>query len=399
MSAALARIFQVLVLATGLLAGAAHAQGVNPDDLLPIEEAFRLSAVAADRDRIEISFEVADGYYLYRHRMDASTEGFEAGEVSWPEGVQHVDEFFGEVETYRQRVTGVLEGRAAPGLASVDLQVRYQGCADIGICYPPHRQQVTVELPASAAPANALVLPGVAPSALPGLPAQRIEVARALGDRLHGVRLDTGGQMVDRSVVSDMGHFDPRGVNPTLVWKVRLALDEAGFHHVTIVASGGFDAAKIRQFKQAGVPVDSYGVGSALLRGSFNFTDAIDQHGIEVRVLAIHLDARGIRPGRVDRADRHAGFAHPGRCVDGREIRDERGADGRAVGSATGLEHVRHDVFDALLGKHLLHEVAAGAGIVGFDRNEEMIDLIAGKLELGVVQRIDRDDAAHAFAR
>ena len=169
MSAALARIFQVLVLATGLLAGAAHAQGVNPDDLLPIEEAFRLSAVAADRDRIQISFQVADGYYLYRHRMGASAEGFEAGEVRWPEGVQHVDEFFGEVETYRQQVTGVLEGRAAPGLASVDLQVRYQGCADIGVCYPPDTRTVRVDLPAATTTG--------APAASDGLAA----LSRALG--------------------------------------------------------------------------------------------------------------------------------------------------------------------------------------------------------------------------
>ncbi len=99
-----------------------------------------------------------------------------------------------------------------------------------------------------------------------------LAVARALGRRLHGVRLDTGGNMVDRAVIPDMGHFDPRGVNPTLVRKVRSALDEAGFGYVEIVASGGFDAAKIRRFKEAGVPVDAYGVGSALLRGSFDFT-------------------------------------------------------------------------------------------------------------------------------
>lgn len=106
-----------------------------------------------------------------------------------------------------------------------------------------------------------------------------LAVARALGTRLHGVRLDTGGQMVDRSVVADMGRFDPRGVNPTLVWKVRRALDAAGFGFVTIVASGGFDAAKIRRFKEAGVPVDAYGVGSALLRGSFDFTADVVRMG------------------------------------------------------------------------------------------------------------------------
>src|SRR5690554_1350867 len=100
-----ARIRSLLVLALGLLAGAAHAQGISLEDLLPIEQAFQLQASAPSRDRIEISFQVADGYYLYRHRMGASAEGFDAWEPEWPAGIPHVDEFFGEVETYRGQVT------------------------------------------------------------------------------------------------------------------------------------------------------------------------------------------------------------------------------------------------------------------------------------------------------
>lgn len=99
-----------------------------------------------------------------------------------------------------------------------------------------------------------------------------LKVARALGPRLHGVRLDTSETLVDRSLMGQMGNFDPRGVNPQLVWNVRKALDDAGFEHVQIVASGGFDADKIQRFEDAGVPVDSYGVGSSLFKDSFNFT-------------------------------------------------------------------------------------------------------------------------------
>jgi nicotinate phosphoribosyltransferase len=69
-----------------------------------------------------------------------------------------------------------------------------------------------------------------------------------------------------------MGEFDPRGVNPELVRNVRRALDEQGFEHVRIVVSGGFDVDKIRRFKTLGVPVDLYGVGSALMRGSYDYT-------------------------------------------------------------------------------------------------------------------------------
>jgi nicotinate phosphoribosyltransferase len=102
--------------------------------------------------------------------------------------------------------------------------------------------------------------------------ATSLAVARALGSRLYGVRLDTSETLVDRSVIPEMGSFDPRGVNPVLVHKVRDALNREGFRDVRIVVSGGFDADKIRRFEEAEAPVDSYGVGSSLLREPYDFT-------------------------------------------------------------------------------------------------------------------------------
>jgi nicotinate phosphoribosyltransferase len=99
-----------------------------------------------------------------------------------------------------------------------------------------------------------------------------LEVAAALGPKLWGVRLDTSETLVDRSLLDEMGGFKPTGVNPRLVEKVRGALDEAGFGGVRIVASGGFDAPRIQDFEEAGVPVDAYGVGSSLIRGENDFT-------------------------------------------------------------------------------------------------------------------------------
>jgi len=99
-----------------------------------------------------------------------------------------------------------------------------------------------------------------------------LEVARALGPRLWGVRLDTSGQLVDRSLWNEMGDFEPRGVNERLVRKVREALDRDGFERVKIVVSGGFDGERIAEFERRGVPIDSYGVGSALIRGENDFT-------------------------------------------------------------------------------------------------------------------------------
>jgi nicotinate phosphoribosyltransferase len=99
-----------------------------------------------------------------------------------------------------------------------------------------------------------------------------LEVAEALGEQLWGVRLDTSERLVDRSLWHDMGDFRPTGVNEVLVRRVRQALDAAGHERVKIVVSGGFTAARIREFERIGVPVDSYGVGSSLLRGSNDFT-------------------------------------------------------------------------------------------------------------------------------
>src|SRR3989440_5864633 len=99
-----------------------------------------------------------------------------------------------------------------------------------------------------------------------------LEVARALGPRLWGVRLDTSDALVDRSLWGEMGDFKPTGVNERLVRRVRDALDADGFENVKIVASGGFTVEKIREFEERGVPVDSYGVGSSLIRGSNDFT-------------------------------------------------------------------------------------------------------------------------------
>ncbi len=99
-----------------------------------------------------------------------------------------------------------------------------------------------------------------------------LQVARALGDRLWGVRVDTSRNLVDRSLWEEMGDFDPRGVNERLVRKVRAALDEDGFERIRIVVSGGFGVERIKEFEARGVPVDSYGVGSTLIRGENDFT-------------------------------------------------------------------------------------------------------------------------------
>lgn len=102
-----------------------------------------------------------------------------------------------------------------------------------------------------------------------------LKVARAFGKQLKGVRVDTSRTLVDKYFLRNhhlMGTFDPRGVNPQLIFALRKALDEEGFSHVNIVASGGFTKERISHFESLGVPVDMYGVGGSLLDINIGFT-------------------------------------------------------------------------------------------------------------------------------
>ena len=127
-----------------------------------------------------------------------------------------------------------------------------------------------------------------------------LQVARALGERLYGVRIDTAETLVDKSVVPQMGTFKPTGVTPQLVWNVRESLDKEAFQHVKIVVSGGFTVEKIRQFEERDVPVDMYGVGSSLFQGRFDFTADV----VRVEGKPVAKVGRGYRPNpRLERVD------------------------------------------------------------------------------------------------
>ncbi|MGV8960022.1 MAG: protein-disulfide reductase DsbD family protein [Stenotrophomonas sp.] len=132
------------------------ALAVSEKDLLPVDQAFTLQVQAPSRDRIELHWQIAPGYYLYRHRTSAKVEaGFEAGTLQLPGGEKKHDEFFGDVETYHHQLNAVLPGTAAANAGTLTLEVRYQGCADAGVCYPPQKRIVEVKLPPAVAAASA----------------------------------------------------------------------------------------------------------------------------------------------------------------------------------------------------------------------------------------------------
>lgn len=122
----------------GLLALGAHAA----DEPLPAEEAFRASARLIDNQQVEIRFQVADGYYLYRHRFKFAADGISFGEPALPPGKPKKDDAFGEVEIYRGEL--VLTLPITAGQPPFTLQLTSQGCADIGICYPPQQHALQV---------------------------------------------------------------------------------------------------------------------------------------------------------------------------------------------------------------------------------------------------------------
>ncbi len=159
------------------LFGAAHAAG--PGDLLEPGKAFRISTRALDANTVEVSFAIAEGYYMYRERFRfAAGPGSKAklGAPQFPPGLRKKDEFFGEVETYRKQVVIRLPVENAEGV--LHLTVTSQGCADVGVCYIPMDSRATIRLAGlsaqSAPPAGAPAAPA------PGfsLQASDFEVAR-----------------------------------------------------------------------------------------------------------------------------------------------------------------------------------------------------------------------------
>ena len=174
------------------------AFAVDEDQLLPVEEAFALKIESVEADRVHFSWRIHEGYYLYRERVTLTTDnaGIGLGKADLPEGEVKDDEFFGRVQIWRG------EAKASVPFARNDLSIRqfelvigYQGCADLGVCYPPHRQRFQIDIPegsptalslATSAPLSSggLVLGGANTVAVAGepLPEEQAFVFEAIAD-------------------------------------------------------------------------------------------------------------------------------------------------------------------------------------------------------------------------
>jgi len=149
------RIFRTLfALLVSAVAGHAAAQGLlgqpsNQDQFLDVDKAFVFSAIADGGERVMLDWQIAPGYYLYRHRISAKTPtpGFTLGAVAMPDGHKKTDEFFGDVEVYYDILNATVPVTRPDAASSFELSVTYQGCADAGLCYPPVTKVVNIELP------------------------------------------------------------------------------------------------------------------------------------------------------------------------------------------------------------------------------------------------------------
>lgn len=129
----------LLMLVATLSTTMAHAA----EDYLPPEQAFQLSGRMVDAGTVELSYRIADGYYMYRDRFHFSAEGATLGEPQFPPGKRKYDDNFQkEVETYHQSVTARMPvSGAVDGFTVVAVS---QGCADKGLCYPPMTLKLTM---------------------------------------------------------------------------------------------------------------------------------------------------------------------------------------------------------------------------------------------------------------
>lgn len=127
-------------------------------EFLPPDQAFIVSAQATDTGTIAVTWQIADGYYLYKKRMGFSTDtpSVQLGNAELPAGEIKHDEYFGDMEVYHRQVTALIPVTAAASIAQLNLTVKYQGCAEGGLCYNPLTKVIEIQLPPNQAVSTTL---------------------------------------------------------------------------------------------------------------------------------------------------------------------------------------------------------------------------------------------------
>lgn len=129
------------------------AYGINPDKLLRAEDAFKVVAQPTDDGHVKLSWDIAEGYYLYRKKIavQSQTTAVTIEHIDLPVGEVKQDSIFGEVVIYRHQLKSLLSLKRPKPALELTLLVKYQGCADLGVCYPPQSNQLKIQLPSLVA--------------------------------------------------------------------------------------------------------------------------------------------------------------------------------------------------------------------------------------------------------
>jgi thiol:disulfide interchange protein DsbD len=146
------KLMQTVAALAFALCAALGAANAAEDELLHPDEAYVLDA-SVDGETLIAQWTIAPGYYLYRNKFtfESAEPGITLGTVDYPAGKIKEDEFFGRMEIYRGLLTiRIPLARADQTLQQFTLMAGLQGCADIGVCYPPQIQTRTVALPATS---------------------------------------------------------------------------------------------------------------------------------------------------------------------------------------------------------------------------------------------------------
>ncbi|MBK8814475.1 MAG: protein-disulfide reductase DsbD [Methylococcaceae bacterium] len=129
---------------------------LDAPSLLAPEQAFQASVKSVSPDQIEIVWTIADGYSLYRKNMrfESKTSSIQYGAPEFPAGKIKHDELLGDIEHYRGQMNVNLPVTLNKGDPKPQLVIHYQGCADIGVCYPPQEKTLDIKLPPPTVAAN-----------------------------------------------------------------------------------------------------------------------------------------------------------------------------------------------------------------------------------------------------
>ncbi len=136
--------------------------GLGNSEFVPVDEAFKPILIPIDGNTVEVTFEVLEGYYLYKDKISVNSvsDNVQLGKLDLPDGKLKYDEFFGESEVYFDDVFATLPlARATPESMELELEVNFQGCAEGGLCYPPTTRTVSTTLPEATTVTDLAALP------------------------------------------------------------------------------------------------------------------------------------------------------------------------------------------------------------------------------------------------